>query len=91
MNQKQKTSMPAIQRINQTTSPVIDELSWILENSPSIKARRQAGKAILQFQLGQDYAERAYTFHDLKESQTEESQTGNKQQRYRSRYQGQES
>lgn len=88
MQSKQRgQSMPAIQRIQQNNDPVIQELYWLKNNSQSVKARRQAGKAILSFELGETYAEKAVSFHELKEGQAEEY---NKQQKQR-RFAGQES
>lgn len=70
--QQQRGQMPALQRINQSTTEVVNELGWLKQNSPSLKARRQAGKAILSFELGEAYAEKAINFHEQKETQSEE-------------------
>jgi hypothetical protein len=82
--------MPAVQRINQSLEPVYEQLEWIKGKSPSVKARKQAGKALLQFEIGEDYAEKAITFHELKESQTEEG-TNSKHSQRNQRFQNQES
>lgn len=89
--QKTQRQMPAIQRIQEKTNPVVEELSWIKSNSPSTKARRQAGKAILSFELGEVYAEKAYNFHEQKEQQSEEYNSRQSKQQGTRRFQGQES
>ena len=87
-----KNVMPAMKRINESTTSVVNELSWIKENSPSTRARNQAGKAILSFETGEIYSEKAFTLHELKESQSEEQHGVNSKQRYRNqRLQNQES
>jgi hypothetical protein len=65
---------PAAQRINQTVSPVIQELQWIKDNSTSVKAVNQAGRAMLSYEIAERYADKAFTFHAKKEEKQLEQQ-----------------
>ena len=82
--QTQKGVSPATQRISQTVSPIIQELQWIKDNSPSVKAVNQAGRAMLSYEIAERYADKAFVFHAKKEEkQLEQQETSSGKQRYR--------